>query len=222
MNTVTEAVEARIRTFPRGEWVGTPADFADCGERRSVNETLAALVRTGEIRRIGRDLYDRPSFSFSLGRVVAAHLGLVVRAIERRDGIRLFEPGEICANALSLTDQCAVRPHYLSDGPSQVEQVGRTSIEIERAPDLLFPWLDRPARPVVTALLWIGPGIAEDITEDPDYDPDWPEWGQENVEYILYRVLDDTTRQDFIRHACDLPAWARDIAARLAALSPLP
>ena len=69
---------------------------------------------------------------------------------------------------------------------------------------------------------WIGPGIAEDITEDPDYDPDWPEWGQENVEYILYRVLDDTTRQDFIRYARDLPAWARDIAARLAALPPRP
>lgn len=106
--------------------------------------------------------------------------------------------------------------------PSQVEQVGRTSIEIERAPDLLFPWLDRPARPVVTALLWIGPGIAEDIAEDPDYDPDFPEWGQENVEYILNRVIDDTTKRDFIHHVHDLPDWTQDIAARLAALPPRP
>ncbi|MDD9979975.1 MAG: DUF6088 family protein [Gammaproteobacteria bacterium] len=218
MDTVNDTVERRIRSHARGAWVGTPADFADLREPVHVQRALDRLLDSGEIRRIGRDLYDRPYFSFFIGADVAPDINLVLRAIERRDATRLFQPGEICANALSLTDQCAVRHHYLSDGPSFTEVVGRTTIEIERAPELLFPWLERRALPVVTALLWLGPAIAEDIGTDPDYDPDFPEWGDENVEYILHRVLDDATKHDFIHHAPDLPAWAQGIAARLGRL----
>lgn len=218
MDAVNDAVERRIRSHARGAWVGTPADFAELREPVHVQRALDRLLDSGEIRRIGRDLYDRPYFSFFIGADVAPDINLVLRAIERRDAMRLFQPGEICANALSLTDQCAVHHHYLSDGPSHSEVVCRTTIDIERAPDLLFPWFDRLALPVVTALLWLGPGIAEDIAQDPDYDPDFPQWGDENVEYTLARVLDQPTRDDLIRHAQDLPPWGRGIVARLEAL----
>ena len=82
---------------------GTLADLTDCGKRCAVDETLAELARAGAIRRIGRNLYDRPAFSEFLGRVVPANLDVVVRAIERRDGVRLFEAGAICANPTSPT-----------------------------------------------------------------------------------------------------------------------
>ena len=121
MTTVAEAVEARIRAFPRGEWVGTPADLTDCGKRRAVDEALAELARAGAIRRIGRDLYDRPVFSEFLGRVVPANLDLIVRAIERRDGVRLFDAGAICANALLPF------PHLRSGRPRERTLAGRTS-----------------------------------------------------------------------------------------------
>ena len=75
---------------PRGEWVATPADLTDCGKRRAVDEALAELARAGAIRRIGRELYDRPVFSEFLGRVVPANLDLLVRAIGRRDGVRFL------------------------------------------------------------------------------------------------------------------------------------
>lgn len=221
MDTVDAFIEERIRSLPPGAWVGTPCDFEGLCDPPALQDTLDRLIGTGQIRRIGRDLYDRPHFSFFLGADVAPDFNLVLRAMERRDRMRLYQPGEICANALSLTDQCAVRQHYLSDGPSFTEVVGRTTIEIERAPELLFPWLERHALPVVTALLWLGPAIAEDIGADPDYDPDFPEWGDENVEYILHRVLDDATKRDLIHHTPDLPAWAQDIAARLARLMSL-
>ncbi len=218
MDAADASIEDRIRSFPPGAWVGTTRDFEGLCDLRALQDIFARLIGTGQLRRIGRDLYDRPYFSFFLGADVAPDFNLVLRAMERRDCMRLFQPGEICANALSLTDQCAVRQHYLSDGPSFTEVVGRTTIEIERAPELLFPWLERRALPVVTALLWLGPAIAEDIGTDPDYDPDFPEWGDENVEYILHRVLDDATKRDFIYHAPDLPAWAQGIAARLGRL----
>ena len=121
MTTVAEAVEARIRAFPRGEWIGTPADLTDCGKRRAVDEALAELARAGAIRRIGRDLYDRPVFSEFLGRVVPANLDLIVRAIERRDGVRLFDAGAICANALLPF------PHLRSGRPRERTLAGRTS-----------------------------------------------------------------------------------------------
>ena len=219
MDAVDASVEERIRSFPPGAWVGTTRDFEGFGDPRDLQDTFARLIDTGQIRCIGRDLYDRPLFSYFLGADVAPDFNLVLRAMERRDRMRLFQPGEICANALSLTDQCAVRQHYLSDGPCFTEVVGRTTIEVERAPELLTPWLERRALPVVTALLWLGPATAEDIEADPDYDPDFAEWGDENVEYILHRVLDDATKRDLIHHAGDLPSWAKGIAARLARLT---
>ena len=55
----------RIASDPEAVW--TPNDFADLGSRAAVDKTLQRLVRSGEIRRIDRGLYDRPAGTVSQG-----------------------------------------------------------------------------------------------------------------------------------------------------------
>ncbi len=56
------AILARIGSgVQRGVW--TPRDFLDLGARDAVDKTLQRLMRAGNLRRVDRGLYDKPSLN---------------------------------------------------------------------------------------------------------------------------------------------------------------
>lgn len=71
--SIDAAIRAQIAGAPAGK-VFTPTDFIHLGSRAAVDKVLSRMVSGGELRRIGRGLYDRPqrhhfSASFCLRRV---------------------------------------------------------------------------------------------------------------------------------------------------------
>ena len=76
-------IRARLRTAPAGH-VFTPSDFLEMGARAAVDQALGRLARSGELRRVGRGLYEVPRRHPLLGRDATLRGGHRSRA--RRNG----------------------------------------------------------------------------------------------------------------------------------------
>ena len=53
----------RLSARASGVWVQTPTDFRDVGSREHFDQALSRLVKVGQVRRVGRGLYDLPLIS---------------------------------------------------------------------------------------------------------------------------------------------------------------
>src|SRR3546814_5453265 len=73
--------------------VWTPTDFLDFGSRDAVDKTLQRLVKSDELRRVDRGLYDKPQFNRLTGQNGVPDPRAVIDAVARRDQIRIL--GEI-------------------------------------------------------------------------------------------------------------------------------
>jgi Family of unknown function (DUF6088) len=62
MSALKSHISALIEAADPGQvWV--PTDFAKLGSHDAIDKTLQRMVQAGELRRIDRGLYDRPSLN---------------------------------------------------------------------------------------------------------------------------------------------------------------
>lgn len=138
-----------------GNEVWTANDFAALGSRSAIDKVLQRLVTTGELRRIDRGLYDRPTKNELTGRPTVPDYRAVIRAVARRDKVRLLVDGMTAANDLGLTTAVPARIEVLVDGRLKPIRLGNQVIHFKTAaPSRLF-WAGRPAMQVVQALYWM-------------------------------------------------------------------
>ncbi len=124
-----------------------------------------------------------------LGRPAPVDLDATVRALARRDGIRIMPDGLVAANQLGLTNAVPVKASYVTDGHSRTLKVdGRTDRFRHAAPSVLT-WAGRPSAPVVQALRWLGRHSAADA----------------EVVATLRRRLPDPVKRDLPENRQDLP-----------------
>ncbi|MDQ0304880.1 hypothetical protein J2S75_003930 [Ancylobacter polymorphus] len=174
---------ARINGAPPGE-VWTPSDFADLGSRSAVDKTLQRLVAAGELRRIDRGLYDRPRMSKLMGKVAVPDYRAVIRAVARRDQVRIVVDGMTAANDLGLTTAVPARIEVLVDARLKPIKLGKQVIHFKAAAPSRLYWAGRPGMRVVQALYWIqammeGDNDREAITNGLDRLFKNPEHGKE-------------------------------------------
>ncbi|MDE4915929.1 DUF6088 family protein [Methylobacterium sp. 092160098-2] len=156
---LTTAPELRTRLLDRiasdPESVWTPGDFADLGNRAAVDKTLQRLEAAGEVRRIDRGLYDRPTINSLTKRPVVPDYRAVIRAVARRDNARFVIDGMTAANDLGLTTAVPARIEVLVDARLKPIKLGNQVVHFKTAaPSRLF-WAGRPAMRVVQALHWL-------------------------------------------------------------------
>ncbi|WP_254655213.1 DUF6088 family protein [Sulfitobacter sp. NAS-14.1] len=113
LKTLPDRLRARIDDAPRQVW--TPADFADIGGRAAVDKALQRMVTSGQLRRIQRGLYDKPSQNALTGKSTAPVYRAVIDAIARRDQIRWLIDGMTAANMLGLTNAVPAKIEVLVD-----------------------------------------------------------------------------------------------------------
>lgn len=143
----------RIARDPGAVW--TPSDFADLGNRAAVDKTLQRLETAGEVRRIDRGLYDRPTINSLTKRPVVPDYRAVIRAVARRDNARFVIDGMSAANDLGLTTAVPARIEVLVDARLKPIKLGNQVVHFKTAaPSRLF-WAGRPAMRVVQALRWL-------------------------------------------------------------------
>ena len=140
MTRIADRIIQWVAEHDRGTWVCTPRDFLDLGSRGAIDQALSRLVRAGRLRRAGHGLYDRPRMSGVLGRPAPVDLDATVRALARRDGIRIMPDGLVAANQLGLTNAVPGKASYVTDGHSRTLKVDGRTVRFRHAPPSVLRW----------------------------------------------------------------------------------
>ena len=87
MSAMADKIMKRVRAKGRG-WVFTPKHFIDFGTRGSVDMALSRLAQAGEVRRIGRGIYDYPQMHDKLG-ALTPDAEMIAQAVSAQGGERI-------------------------------------------------------------------------------------------------------------------------------------
>ncbi len=145
---------ARIESgAQRGVW--TPRDFLDLGARDAVDKTLQRLMRAGNLRRVDRGLYDKPSLNSLTQKSSPPDPRHVIDAIARRDQIRVLVDGMTAANDLGLTNAVPAKVVVHTDARLKSISLGQMEIIFKPTAASKLYWAGRPAMRIVQALHWL-------------------------------------------------------------------
>src|SRR2546421_6036426 len=192
-------------TPQNGVW--TASDFVALGRRSAVDKVLQRLVASGEIRRIDRGLYDRPTKNELTGKATVPDYRAVIQAVARRDKVRLLLDGMTAANDLGLTTAVPARIEVLVDARLKPIRIGNQVIHFRTAaPSRLF-WAGRPAMQVVQALYWM-----QDILSRKEE--------RERTMRKLQKILADkdqgeAIREDLQKGFSGVPIWMQPLISEL-------
>ncbi|WP_231420776.1 DUF6088 family protein [Sphingomonas sp. Leaf205] len=198
---VSDRILRRMRGHGRGRWVGTAKDFLDVGNRAAVDQALSRLARQGTIRRVARGMYDLPRHSTTLKRDVPVKVDAVVKAVARRDGIRIMPDNIVAANGLGLTNAVPSKNAYVTDGTARTIRAGKWDIRLKHADAKLMSFSGSPSAPAVQALHWLGRDVAAD---------------RATIDILRSRLGKDAKR-DLARGMNRLPSWAAKVASQVVA-----
>ena len=201
MTRMADNIMKRVSAHGRGRWVCTPKDFLDFGSREAVDQALSRLVKAGQLRRVGRGLYDMPRMSDVLKRPAPVNLDAAIAALARRDGVRIMPDGLVAANQLGLTNALPAKASYVTDGSSRTVKIDGRTVQFRHAGPSVMQWAGKPSAPVVQALRWLGPEAAADA----------------QVVSILSRHLPDAVKRDLFQNSRHLPGWALPLARSITA-----
>ncbi len=209
MSDIKSTIAAQINAVGPGQvWV--PTDFAHLGNRDAIDKTLQRMVQAGDLRRIDRGLYDKPTLNNLTKRLTTPDYRAVVGAIARRDQLRLLVDGMTAANDLGLTDAVPARVTIHTDARRRAIRLDKLTIDFKQtAPSRLY-WAGRPAMRVVQALYWLKDTLASD---------------HDRILGRLAKVLADPThgaaiRQDLIDGFSAMPAWMQSLIRELPGCDP--
>lgn len=204
MSDLKSIIAAQIDAAGPGHvWV--PTDFAQLANRDAIDKTLQRMVQAGDLRRIDRGLYDKPTLNRLTKRSTAPDYRAVVGAIARRDQLRLLVDGMTAANDLGLTDAVPAHVTIHTDARRRSIQLDRLTIDFKQtAPSRLY-WAGRPAMRVVQALHWLKDTLVTD---------------RDRIQRRLAQVLADPTHgaaigQDLIDGFSGMPAWMQSLVREL-------
>ena len=201
-SSLKTAILARVENAKAGT-IWTPRDFLDLGARDAVDKTLQRLSRAGGLRRVGRGLYDNPSFNGLTQEFNPADPQQVVEAIARRDQIRVLMDGMTAANDLGLTNAVPAQVVVHTDSRPRSMSLGQMRIVFRPTAASKLYWAGRPAMHIVQALHWLRYTI-----------------GQTGDDAVVIRrlkaILEDpkngqAIREDLIDGLSKLPSWMQDL-----------
>lgn len=209
MSNLKSIIAVQIDAAGPGQvWV--PTDFAQLGNRDVIDKTLQRMVQAGDLRRIARGLYDKPTLNRLTKRSTTPDYRAVVEAIARRDQLRLLVDGMTAANDLGLTDAVPAHVTIHTDARRRAIQLDKLTIDFKQtAPSRLY-WAGRPAMRVVQALHWLKDTLVSD---------------RDRILRRLAQVLAEPThgaaiRQDMIDGFSALPAWMQSLVRELPGCDP--
>jgi hypothetical protein len=164
VKTLPDSVRVRISDKPLQVW--TPADFADIGGRAAVDKALQRMVASGELRRIARGLYDKPTLNTLTGKPTVADYRAIIEAVSRRDQVRWLIDGMTAANTLGLTNAVPAKIEVLVDARLKPIMLGSQKIVFKQAAPSRLYWAGRPGMNFVQALHWLQDVISNDVEGD--------------------------------------------------------
>lgn len=136
-------------------------DFCDLGSRGNVDVILHRLAHSGDIRRLGYGLYDKPRTSPLLGDL-SPDLSDIVKAYGRRTGQTITLDPLGAANALSLTTQVPAKTTFLTDGKSHILRICGINIQFIHASPKKLAGAGNSVGIIIQGLRYFGTRIIPD------------------------------------------------------------
>jgi len=196
---MTGSIESKILHRIIGKkkgWVFAPSHFHDLGNRAAVDQALSRLVRSGEIRRLARGLYDYPRKHPDFGNLPPS-VDRVTTALAEKDNLKIQPSGAYAANLLGLSDQVPAKIVLLTDGSARVVQVGNWHIKFKKTTPKNMATAGKISGLVFQALRFIG---------------------RENIDEVVIRKLNRLPKKEKQILIADLryaPAWIEKVIRRL-------
>ncbi len=160
MSAVADKIIKRVRGKGRG-WAFTPKDFLDLGTRASIDMALTRLVQAGQIRRIGRGLYDYPKLHDKLG-ALTPDADSIAQAVATQSGDRLSASGAQSANRLGISTQVPAKASYATSGQTRVKKVAGRTIALKRSRAPILDDASPDANAVLQQLAHVGKANIDD------------------------------------------------------------
>ena len=196
---MTESIESKILRRIVGKkkgWVFAPSHFHDLGNRAAVDQALSRLVRSGDIRRLARGLYDYPRKHPDFGDLPPS-VDRITAALAEKDNLKIQPSGAYAANLLGLSDQVPAKIVLLTDGSARVVQVGNWHIKFKKTTPKNMATAGKISGLVFQALRFIG---------------------RENIDEVVIRKLNRLPKKEKQILIADLryaPAWMEKVIRRL-------
>lgn len=153
MKTLPETILDHSRQLPEGGML-MPKEFLHLGSRAAVDQAFSRLAKAGLLMRAARGLYVAPVSSRFGARPPAVEK--TVQSLAQKTQDVITDSGARAANGLGLTTQVPVRSVFLTSGRGRMLTLGKSKVEIRRAPKwMLLLGATRPGA-VIRALGWLG------------------------------------------------------------------
>ena len=149
----------RIRTIIRKAEYGSvfvTTDFADLGEKKTVNMALIRLAEEGLIKNVLFGVYYKPEYSELLGEYTAPSPNAVAQALARNFGWTINPCGDTALNILGLSTQVPAVLSYVSDGPYKTYSFGKTTLTFKHITNKEITRLSPQTALVIQALKALG------------------------------------------------------------------
>lgn len=198
MSAMADRIIKRVRAKGRG-WVFTPKHFIDFGTRGSVDMALSRLVHAGEIRRIGRGLYDYPRLHDRLG-ALSPDADSIAEALSAQSGDKLAPTAAAAANRLGLSTQVPARTGYATSGRSRVRQAAGRSVTLKHSRAPVLAHASETANGVVQVLAQLGRTKVD----------------ADAIAQLAAR-LDNKDLQALIKGRPAMPGWMSDVVLKIEA-----
>jgi predicted transcriptional regulator of viral defense system len=168
------------------------------GSYSAVTYALKSLCDKGQIRRLGRGVYDYPKPHPILGGLMPTP-EQIASAVARQNNLQIQPSGAYAANLLGLSEQVPARIVFLTNGANRRISVGRQEIILKRTTPKNMATAGRISGVVIQALRYLGKDYVDDAV----------------IDTLAGRLTRDDREQLItdIRHA---PAWIGAIFRRLA------
>lgn len=199
MQTVVTKI---LKAFQAAEpgYVFTPSEMArnGLGTRAAVDQALSRLSRSGELRRIGRGLYCRPTKHPLVGEVPPKPEAIAA-AMARGTGEKAQISEGRAANLLGMSTQVPGRHVYWTNGTPRVRRVGNTVIEFKRGAPKRLVGAGSVAGAALQAVRYLGAERTHEAVE------------------TLRKQLSAKERRELGRLAPNAPAWVGEVVKEIAA-----
>jgi hypothetical protein len=196
MSAMAERIMKRVRAKGRG-WVFTPKHFIDFGTRGSVDMALSRLAQAGEIRRIGRGLYDYPRLHDKLG-ALTPDADMIAQAVSAQSGDKLAPSAAAAAIRLGLSTQVPARTSFATSGRTRVHMAAGRTVTLKHSRAPVLGHASETANGVVQVLASLGRNkVDADAIAD------------------LSARLDDKDLAMLLKGRSVMPGWMGDVVLRL-------
>lgn len=184
MKKLPELILKRSQSLPEGG-VLAPKEFLGQGSRAAIDQAFSRLAKAGKLIRVCRGIYVVPVKGRFGSRAPAPEK--IVQALAEKNNETVTSTGARAANSLGLTQQVPVREMFLTSGRARTLKIGKSEIQIKRAPQWMLG--TSAAGEAIRALAWLGKEHARSVV------------------YQLHSKLPEGEWASLLARRSSLPSW---------------